>query len=172
MDNVRQRNPVGVPLLIQQKDYSKTFHKIDKVNGAEPKYDMGGNRYVYDWIELLIYYIIIVLFLYSYFYFSIFIQQVSWMDTQAYLPILKYEFEQCLPSLQDITQKHSPKRRMMTILDAMKEATYALLQTGEKMPMVDAVHPPYVRNMTNAYDSTARAFQSDYRGGTIGNNNV
>ena len=48
IDNVRQRNSVGVPVPLQQKEYSETFHKINKGIGAEAKYDMGGNRYVYD----------------------------------------------------------------------------------------------------------------------------
>ena len=56
--------------------------------------------------------------------------------------------------------------------EAMKEATYALLQTGDNMRRVDPVHPPSVRDMTNAYDSTARAFQRDCKGSTISNNNV
>ena len=56
--------------------------------------------------------------------------------------------------------------------EAMKEATHALLQTGDHMRRVDAIHPPSVRDMTNAYDSSARAFRSDCKGGTISNNNV
>ena len=56
--------------------------------------------------------------------------------------------------------------------DVMKGTTYVLLQTGEKMCIVGAVHPPSVRDMRNAYDGTARAFQSDCKGGTISNNNI
>ena len=56
--------------------------------------------------------------------------------------------------------------------EAMKEATHALLQTGDHMRRLDAIHPPSVRDMTNAYDSTARAFQCDCKGGTISNDNV
>ena len=57
--------------------------------------------------------------------------------------------------------------------EAMKEATHALLQTGDhNMQRVNAIHPPSVRDMTNAYNSTARAFQRDCKGGTISNNNV
>ena len=42
------------------------------------------------------------------------------------------------------------------------------------MLMVDAIHPSPVCDMTNTYDSTARAFRSDCKGGTITitNNNV
>ena len=42
--------------------------------------------------------------------------------------------------------------------EAMKETTHALLQTGDHMRRVDAIHPPSVNDMTNAYDSSARAF--------------
>ena len=41
---VRQRNPVGVTVPEQAKDYCETFHRIDKGNGAEEKYDLEGNR--------------------------------------------------------------------------------------------------------------------------------
>ena len=34
IDKVRQRDLVGVPVPLQQKDYSETFHKVDKGNGA------------------------------------------------------------------------------------------------------------------------------------------
>ena len=61
---------------------------------------------------------------------------------------------------------------MMTILEVMKEATHALLQTGDHMRTLDAVHPPSVHDMTNAYYSTTRAFCSVCKGGTISNNNV
>ena len=40
---VRQRDAVGVPIPAQGKDYCETFHWIDKGNGVEAKYDLGGN---------------------------------------------------------------------------------------------------------------------------------
>ena len=40
------------------------------------------------------------------------------------------------------------------------------------MRTLDAVHPPSVLDMTNAYDTIARAFRRDYKGGTISNNNI
>ena len=40
---MRQCNPVSVPDPEQGKANYKTFHKIDKGNGAEVKYDLGGN---------------------------------------------------------------------------------------------------------------------------------
>ena len=47
---------------------------------------------------------------------------------------------------------------MMTILEAMKEATHALLQRGDTMRTYYSKHPPAVRDLTNAYDTHARAF--------------
>ena len=40
------------------------------------------------------------------------------------------------------------------------------------MRRVDDVHPLSVRDMTNAYNITDRAYPSDCKGGTIRNNNV
>ena len=51
--------------------------------------------------------------------------------------------------------------------EAMKEATHSLLQRGEKMRTYDVKHPPSVRDMTNAYDTHARSFRTDSKGGTV-----
>ena len=42
---------------------------------------------------------------YPYYCLSSYIEQVAWMDAQAYLPVLQHEFEQCLPRVQDIAQR-------------------------------------------------------------------
>ena len=41
---VRERESVAVLCLQQNVDYSKTFHLIDKGNGAETKYELGGQN--------------------------------------------------------------------------------------------------------------------------------
>ena len=51
--------------------------------------------------------------------------------------------------------------------EAMKEATHSLLQRGAIMRTRDAIHPPPVRDMTNAFDIYVTAFQTDSKGGTI-----
>ena len=56
---------------------------------------------------------------------------------------------------------------MMTISEAMKEATYALLQRGETMQAYDAKHPPAVCDLTNTYDTHTRAFRSESKRGTV-----
>ena len=42
VDGGRERHSTAVPCPEQMKDYSKTFHQIDKGNGVEVKYDLGG----------------------------------------------------------------------------------------------------------------------------------
>ena len=44
---------------------------------------------------------------------------------------------------------------MMTMPEAMKEATHSLLQRGENMRTYDVKHPPSVRDMTNTFDTHA-----------------
>ena len=44
-------------------------------------------------------------------------------------------------------KEHNTDRWMMTMPEAMKVATHSLLQTGEKMWIRDAVHPPFVKDM-------------------------
>ena len=56
--------------------------------------------------------------------------------------------------------------------EAMKEATHTLLQRGPKMRTRDAVHPPPVRDLTNAFDTHARAFRSDAKGLVSSSNDV
>ena len=60
----------------------------------------------------------------------------------------------------------------MTMPEAMKEATHTLLHRGATMRMYDAKHPPPVRDLTNAFDSTARVFRSDSKHGTVSNSHV
>ena len=64
-----------------------------------------------------------------------------------------------------IHQKYTPQKRMMTMPEAMQEATHTLLQRGPSMRTRDAVHPPPVRDLTNAFDTHARAFRTDAKGG-------
>ena len=95
------------------------------------------------------------------------------MDTQSHLPILQYEFEQCIHSQQDVVaQTTQSTRRMMTIPEAMKKATYVLLQTGEKRWIRNAIHPSFFRDMSNVYNTNVRAFQSDSKGSTVNTNNT
>jgi hypothetical protein len=44
VDGKRDRDKSEVPCPVQMKDYCEMFHLIDKGNGAEAHYDMGGGE--------------------------------------------------------------------------------------------------------------------------------
>ena len=48
--------------------------------------------------------------------------------------------------------------------EAVKEAAHAMLQKGETMRKLAPVHPPFVRDLTNAFDTSTRNFRSDVKG--------
>jgi hypothetical protein len=45
----RERDFSGVDCPTQQKTYCKTYHKIDKGNGAEAKYDIATESHLHGW---------------------------------------------------------------------------------------------------------------------------
>ena len=44
-----------VPCPAQTQDYCETFHQIDKGNGAEANYDLGGKSHLHNWSPKLIF---------------------------------------------------------------------------------------------------------------------
>ena len=52
VNGVRERESVAVSCPHQKIDYSETFHLIHKGNGAEAKYELGGQRRSHRWIYL------------------------------------------------------------------------------------------------------------------------
>ena len=48
--------------------------------------------------------------------------------------------------------------------EAVKEAAHAMLQKGQTMRKLASVHPPFVRDLTNAFDTSIRNFRSDVKG--------
>ena len=53
VDGKREDKKTEVPCPSQQKHYSSTFHLIDKGNGKESKYDMGGQTKGHYWAPKL-----------------------------------------------------------------------------------------------------------------------
>ena len=116
----------------QNKEYSKTFHLIDKGNGAEANYDMGGHRKFHNWSPKL-----------TMRFFN--------MNLNNYYNIYK-----------SLTQLHTPHRRKMKIPEYVKELTHALLQRGTKVRMQFAKHPKNSRDLTNVFDyGTGRGIRLD-----------
>ena len=55
VDGKRDRDKSEVPCSVQMKDYCETFHLIDKGNGAEANYDMGGESRSHNWSPKLVF---------------------------------------------------------------------------------------------------------------------
>jgi hypothetical protein len=51
----RERHKMEVPCPAQTKDYCATFHLIDKGNGAEALYNLGGRSRVHNWSPKLVF---------------------------------------------------------------------------------------------------------------------
>jgi hypothetical protein len=51
----RMMNQMPVPCPTQMKEYSKTFHLINKGNGKEAKYDMAGKSRKHNWSPKLVF---------------------------------------------------------------------------------------------------------------------
>ncbi len=51
----RRMNQTSVPCPAQMKEYSKTFHLIDKGNGKEAKYNMAGKSWKHNWSPKLVF---------------------------------------------------------------------------------------------------------------------
>jgi hypothetical protein len=52
---LREMHQKPVPCLAQMKEYSKTFHLIDKGNGKEAKYIMAGKSRLHNWSPKLVF---------------------------------------------------------------------------------------------------------------------
>ena len=68
--------------------------------------------------------------------------------------------------------QHNQGRMTIAMPETMKEATHALLQRGDSMWIRDPVHPPAVCDMTNSYDTYAKVFRSNSKGGTVSTSHV
>jgi hypothetical protein len=51
----RTMNQTPVPCPVQMKEYSETFHLIDKGNGNEAKYNMTGKSWKHNWSPKLVF---------------------------------------------------------------------------------------------------------------------
>ena len=53
INGVQERAQIDVPCPQQNIDYLETLHLIDKGNGAEVKYELGGQNRTHGWIPKL-----------------------------------------------------------------------------------------------------------------------
>ena len=85
--------------MVQNKYYSKIFHFIDKGNGAETKFDMGGTSKVHNWAPKL-----------TMRFFNMAFNNVYCLICKA------------------LTGKHTPARRRLKMPTAIKELVNAGMQ--------------------------------------------
>eukprot|EP00956_Cyclotella_meneghiniana_P001713 scaffold1870_cov73-Cyclotella_meneghiniana.AAC.4 len=135
VDGVREQDKTQVPCPEQQKDYSETFHLIDKGNGKESKYDMGGQSKGHNWAPKL-----------CMRYFNFGLGNAHTM----YAALVK---------------QHTPDRRVQKMAECLCSLTHSLLQRGQPMRKRAAEHPNNVRDLTNVYDfGCGRKTRTDAKG--------
>eukprot|EP00956_Cyclotella_meneghiniana_P038739 scaffold159386_cov22-Cyclotella_meneghiniana.AAC.1 len=135
VDGVREYESTPVQCPLQQRDYSLTFHLIDKGNGKESKYDMGGQTKGHNWAPKL-----------SMRYFNFGLGNAHTM----YAALCK---------------EHTPFRKPTKMPESVCILAHHLMQTGEPMRKKRAEHPLPTRDLTNVHDfGFGRALRSDAKG--------
>eukprot|EP00956_Cyclotella_meneghiniana_P004059 scaffold4911_cov47-Cyclotella_meneghiniana.AAC.17 len=135
VDGVREQDKTQVPCPEQQKDYSETFHLIDKGNGKESKYDMSGQSKGHNWAPKL-----------SMRYFNF-----GMGNAHTYYAAL--------------VKQHTPERRIQKMSECMCSLAHSLMQRGPPMRKRAAEHPNNIRDMTNVYDfGCGRKTRTDAKG--------
>ena len=111
VDGVREPHKTAVPCPEQSRDYSETFHQIDKGNMVEAKYDIALESKTHGWTPKL-----------ACRYFNINLNNAYKI----------YVF---------LVEKYTPGRRFYTMGEAVKEGAHAFLQKGEAMRIHKCEHP-------------------------------
>jgi hypothetical protein len=107
----RERVSMEVPCPAQMKYYCQTFHLIDKGNGAEETYDMGGKSRTHNWSPKIIFWLINMTMANAY---------------QIYCTMVTERTYDC---------------KCLSMKDTIKEETFALMQRGAPMRTREALHP-------------------------------
>ncbi len=102
-DGNRERMKTEVPCPAQMQDYCKTLHLIDKRNGAEANYDLGGKSRLHNWSLKLIF--------------------------RLYNMALNNAYKM----YKALVKQHTPERRFLDMGDAVRELTHDLCQRGPVM---------------------------------------
>jgi hypothetical protein len=135
VDGQREQHQTEVSCPRQQKDYSETFHLIDKGNGKESKYDMGGQTKGHNWAPKLVM---------RYWNFGL-------GNAHTYYVAL--------------VKEHTPFRRYLTMSECVKILAHYLMQYGPPMRKREAEHPKYSRDLQQIMDfGTGRKLRTDAKG--------
>jgi hypothetical protein len=113
----RERTKLEVPCPVQTKDYCVTFHLIDKGNGAEVNYNLGGKSCLHNWFQKL-----------NFWFFNMALNNAYKMYTA-------------------LVKEHTPERRFLEMGNAVRELTHDLCQGGPAMWKLRAEHPSLTQDM-------------------------
>jgi hypothetical protein len=120
-NGMRERMWTEVPCPAQMKYYCQTFHLIDKGNGAEKMYDMGGKSRTRNWLPKVIFWLI------------------NMTMAKAYRI-----------NCTMVTER-TPDHKCLSMKDAIKEWTFALMQGGAPMQTREASHPQPEINLSRLH---------------------
>ncbi len=131
----RERTKTEVPCPAQMRDYCNTFHLIDKGNGAEANYDLGGKSRLQNWLPKLIF----------------------WLYNMSVINAYKMYMA--------LVKQHTPERRFLDMGNAVRESAHNLCQRGPAMWKLRAEHPSWTRDMLKLFGwKTGRKVCSDAMG--------
>ncbi|KAL7525349.1 hypothetical protein ACHAXR_000966, partial [Thalassiosira sp. AJA248-18] len=135
VDGVREQERTEVSCPVQQRDYSETFHLIDKGNGKESKYDLGGQTKGHNWAPKL-----------SMRYFN-------------------FGMGNSHTIYNSLANEHTPNRWKMKMPECVKILAHSLMQRGPPMRSQHPEHPNHSQNLANVFDyGTGRKIRTDAKG--------
>jgi hypothetical protein len=117
----RERMKTEVPCPAQTRDYCKTFHIIDKENGAEANYDLEGKSSLHNWLPKLIFRL-----------YNMSINNAYKMYTM-------------------LIKQHMPEHRFLDMGNAVRELAHGLCQRGPAMQKLRAEHPSWTWDMSKLF---------------------
>ena len=124
-----------MPCPEQNWEYSKTFHPIDKGNGVEATYDMGGKSRTHNWSPKLV------------------------------LRLLNMLINNAYKIYNALVDERTLDRRFLEMRETIEEMTHAFCQRGLSMRSQREEHPLHSRNLTNCSEyESGRKVRSDALG--------
>ena len=135
VNKMRERHQTEVPCPRQNKDYSETFHLIDKGNGAEVKYDLFLENKKHGWTPKLA------------------------------LRLFNMTLNNAYKIYRWLLAKYKSGRRVYSMGEAVEEAAHAFLQRGDSMRKQKPEHPVPVPSLARVHDTgVGRKKRSDAKG--------
>jgi hypothetical protein len=134
-DGKRERHRTEVRCPAQTRDYCATFRLIDKGNGAEASYDLGGKSRLHNWSPKLVF--------------------------RLYNMALNNAYKM----YRALVKEHTPERRFLSMGNAVRELTHDLCQRGPAMRKLRAEHPSWTRDLGKLFGwVTGRKVRSNAKG--------